>query len=79
MFTFYRESGGTDRHTEKMSTSDVIVAGKKARRLDILASDGTGQTVVVWPADEADTVFVLLAADIGDAAVLDALGQFAGT
>jgi hypothetical protein len=79
LFNFYRDSGGTDRHTEKMSTSNLAVGGKAGRRLDILASDGTGQTVVVWPSDQADTVFVLLAADIGDAAVLDALGQFAGT
>ena len=79
LFTFYRDSGGTDRHTEKMSTSDVTVGGRNARRLDILATDGTGQTVVVWPSSQPDTVFVLLAADVGDAAVLDALGQFAGT
>ena len=53
LFTFYRDSGGTDRHTEKMSTSDVTVGGQAARRLDMLASDGTGQTVVVWPVERA--------------------------
>ena len=79
LFTFYRESGGTDRHTEKMSTSDVTVAGQErppARhpRDRRHRPDGRGLA-----ADQPDTVFVLLAADVGDAAVPDALGQFAGT
>jgi hypothetical protein len=78
MISFYEDTA-TDRHTEKMSSADVTVGDKTGRRLDVLASDGTGQTIVAWPADRPDTVFVLLAADLGDAAVLDALGQFAGT
>ena len=79
MISFYEDTATTDRHTEKMSSADVTVGDKAGRRLDVLASDGTGQTIVAWPASRPDTVFVLLAADLGDAAVLDALGQFAGS
>lgn len=79
MISFYEDTASTDRHTEKMSSADVTVGGAAGRRLDVLASDGTGQTIVAWPVNRPDTVFVLLAADVGDAAVLDALGQFAGS
>ena len=69
---------GTDRHTEKLlDQRRHRRAARRRRRLDVLASDGAGQTVVAWPADRPDTVFVLLAADLGDAAVLAALDEFA--
>ena len=77
MLDFYTRSAGTDRHTEDFSTSDVTVGGKAGRRLDVLATNGAGHTVVTWPADRPDTVFVLLASDLGDAAVLAALDEFA--
>ena len=67
MRSFYEQSASTDRHTEKLSSSDVTVAGTAGRRLDVLASNGAGQTIVAWPADRPDTVFVLLASDLGDA------------
>ena len=59
-------------------TSDTTVGSRPARRLDVLGSDGTGQTVVTWPGDEQGTVWVLLAADLGDtrvAEILDTLGN----
>ena len=77
MLDFYTQSAGTDRHTDKLSTSELTVGGKAAHRLDVLATNGAGHSVVTWPADRADTVFVLLAADLGDAAVLAALDEFA--
>lgn len=79
MLAFYEQSASTDRHTDKLSTSDVTVGGVAGRRLDVLASNGAGHTIVAWPADRADRVFVLLASDLGDTAVADALDEFAGT
>jgi hypothetical protein len=79
MRSFYEQSASTDRHTEKLSSSDVTVGGAAGRRLDVLASNGAGHTIVAWPADRADTVFVLLASDLGDSAVTDALAELAGT
>ena len=70
-----------DRHTEKLSTADVTVDGQggpAARRAR--AATAPGRRSSTWPADQADTVFVLLAADLGDAAVTrGARGQFAGS
>ncbi len=78
MLEFYEAGALEARRTEKAVTSDTTVGGRPARRLDVLGSDGTGQTVVAWPGDEPGTVWVLLAADLGDtrvAEILEALGS----
>jgi hypothetical protein len=79
MLDFYAQSAGEDRHTDKLSTADVTVGDAAGRRLDVLGTNGTGHTVVAWPAEHANTVVVLLASDLGDTAVLEALDEFAGT
>jgi hypothetical protein len=78
MLEFYETGAREARRTEKYVTSDTTVGSRPARRLDVLGSDGTGQTVVTWPGDEQGTVWVLLAADLGDtrvAEILDTLGN----
>jgi hypothetical protein len=78
MRDFYQRGAETARRTEKVVATDVTVGGKAGKRLDVLGSDGTGQTVVAWPADRAGRVWVLLAADLGDtkvAAALEAYGS----
>ncbi len=75
--TFYENGARKARRTEKLVVSDTTVGGNPAKRLDVLGSDGTGQTVVTWPASEPGRVNVLLAADLGDAKVLEALDAFA--
>ena len=78
MLEFYETGAREARRTEKYVTSDTTVGGRPARRLDVLGSDGTGQTVVTWPGDEQGTVWVLLGADLGDtrvAEILDTLGN----
>jgi hypothetical protein len=77
MLAFYKQSATGDSHTEKLSTADVTVGGKAGRRLDVLASNGGGHTIVAWPADRQDTVFVLLASDLGDTGVTQALDELA--
>ena len=76
MLTFYRDGATQNSKTEKLATSELTVGGAAAQRLDVLQSDGTGQTVVTWPATEPGRVNVLLAADLGDAKVLEALAVF---
>jgi hypothetical protein len=76
MLNFYRDGATTNSHTEKLATSDLTVGGRPGHRLDVLQSDGTGQTIVTWPATEPGRVNVLLAADLGDAKVLEALATF---
>ncbi len=76
MRDFYETGARGARRTEKVAVSDTTVAGAAAKRLDVLMSDGTGQTVVAWqPADDGP-VWVLLAADVGDAKVASLLEAF---
>src|SRR5829696_7671657 len=67
MLAFYQDGAAKARRTEKLKVSDTTVGGTEARRLDVLGSDGTGQTIVAWPADAPGRVNVLLASDLGDA------------
>ena len=77
LMSFYEDGARKARRTEKLEVKDTTVAGTAAKRLDVLGSDGTGQTVVTWPAAEPGRVNVLLAADLGDAKVAEALETFA--
>lgn len=76
MIDFYAAGARANSKTEKAQVADATVAGKPARRLDVLQSDGTGQTIVAWPSAEPGLVNVLLASDLGDAKVLAALDSF---
>lgn len=78
MIDFYQAGARKATRTEKLAVSDLTVAGRPARRLDVLRSDGTGETVIAWAAPEPGRVDVLLAADVGDAKVLEAAEGFAG-
>jgi hypothetical protein len=78
LLTFYEDGARTARRTEKLQVSETTVGGADAKRLDVLGSDGTGQTIVTWPADEPGRVNVLLAADVGDSRVAQALEALGG-
>ena len=78
MVDFYAKSAAAATKTDKAQVSDTTVGGQPAKRLDVLASDGSGSTIVAWPGGTPGQVMVLLAADLGDARVLDALHTFAG-
>jgi hypothetical protein len=78
LLQFYVDGAQADSHTDKASTSTMTVGGKRAQRLDVLASNGTGQTIVTWPAATAGRVSVVLASDLGDAKVAAALQEFGG-
>ena len=78
MRDFYETGARTARRAEKVAVSDMTVAGMPGKRLDVLMSDGTGQTVVAWQPAVDGPVWVLLAADVGDtkvAALLEAFGS----
>ncbi len=76
MIDFYQAGAAGNGKVDKLATADVAVGGRPGSRLDVLLSDGTGQTIVAWPALESGRVFVLLASDLGDANVLKALDAF---
>ena len=73
MLEFYAEPARDARRTEELVTSETAVGGVTAQRLDVLGSDGTGQTIVTWQPAEDGPVWVLLAADVGDAKVAEVL------
>jgi hypothetical protein len=78
MVEFYETGARAARRTDKYQVTDTTVAGKPARRLDVLGSDGTAETVVAWPAAAPGRVNVLLTADLGDTMVgqiLDIIGS----
>lgn len=78
MRDFYETGARSARRMEKVAVSDTTVGATPARRLDVLMSDGTGQTVVTWQPAADGPVWVLLAADVGDTkvgALLEALGS----
>lgn len=77
MIAFYAAGARANSKTEKAQIAESTVGGRAASRLDVLQTDGTGQTIVAWPSTEPGTVNVLLAADLGDAKVLAALETFA--
>jgi hypothetical protein len=77
LMTFYESGARSDTHTEKVTTSDTAAGNMPAKRLDVLQSNGTGQTIVTWQKPSDTIVWVLLAADVGDtkvAQLLEALG-----
>lgn len=78
LLSFYEDGAQKARRTEKLVTSDATVGTTPARRLDVLGSDGTGQTIVTWPGAQPGQVNVLLAADVGDAKVAEALKALGG-
>lgn len=78
MIEFYQAGAASNSKVDKLATSDASVGGRPGARLDVLLSDGTGQTIVAWPAADPGRVFVLLASDVGDTNVLKALDTFGG-
>lgn len=75
MVDFYRAGAEAARRTERWTTSEMTVAGRPASRLDVLWSQ-SAQTIVAWPSEDGERVNVLLAADLGDAKVAEALEQY---
>jgi hypothetical protein len=73
MLDFYAIPAQSARRTEKLQRTEITVGSAPAERLDVLGSDGTGQTVVTWKAPGESVVRVLLAADLGDSRVADLL------
>ena len=77
MIDFYEQGATSNSKTEKLQSSDVTAGTKAARRLDVLQSDGTAQSIVAWPGAKDGQVVVLLAADLGDTRVTEAVQSFA--
>jgi hypothetical protein len=72
---FYASSAAAANRTEVTGESSPVIAGQQARRLD--STTGTRiQTVVTWPAPEADTVYVVITNDLPDPKIEAAVAAF---
>lgn len=77
MALFYDSSASHANRTQVTGRSNPTIAGRPGHRLDTLTGDRT-QTVVVWPAADADTVNVVLSNDLPDPKIQSAVDAFAG-
>ena len=77
MIDFYGAGAQASSKTDTFQTSDIAVAGRPGRRLDVLQSDGAAHTIVAWPSARSGIVDVLLATDLGDTKVANALIELA--
>jgi hypothetical protein len=75
---FYEAGARTARRTQALERSDVTVGGRPGSRLDVLYGE-SAQTIVAWPDEASGLVWVLLAADVGDTKVAEALQTFGGS
>ena len=75
MIDFYGAGAQANSKTDTFQATDTAVAGRPARRLDVLQSDGSAHTIVAWSSKTGGIVDVLLATDLGDAKVLAALTE----
>ena len=53
LLTFYEAGARAARRTEKLQVVRHDRRRHRAKRLDVLGRDGTGQTIVTWPAADA--------------------------
>lgn len=74
---FYTESAKASNRTEITGESSPTLAGESTRRMDSKTGERI-QTVVVWPAAEADIVNVVITNDMPDPKIESAVAAFDG-
>jgi hypothetical protein len=72
---WYEAGARAARRTRNISPSRPTVAGRPAYRLDTV-NDDSSQTVVTWDAPTGDGVYVVVAADVPEARIQEALAAF---
>jgi hypothetical protein len=77
IFDFYRESAAVANRTEVTGESGPTLAGESTLRLDSTTGERI-QTVVVWPAADADVVNVVITNDLPDPKIEAAVAAFGG-
>jgi hypothetical protein len=69
---WYEAGARAARRTRNISPSRPTVGGRPAYRLDTV-NDDSRQTVITWDAPAGDGVYVVIAADVSEAAIQEAL------
>jgi hypothetical protein len=74
---FYSNSAQGAARTEVLAQSTPAIAGRAGFRIDTKTGERT-QNVVVWPARDKDVVNVVIANDLPEARIQDAIDAFGG-
>lgn len=74
---FYTESAKASNRTQITGESTATLAGESVRRMDSKTGERI-QTVVVWPASDADIVNVVITNDLPDPKIESAVAAFGG-
>lgn len=74
---FYAESAKASNRTQITGESSQTLAGESTRRMDSKTGERI-QTVVVWPASDADIVNVVITNDLPDPKIESAVAAFGG-
>jgi hypothetical protein len=74
---FYAESAGAANRTRVTGVTTPTIAGREVHRIDTVTGSRQ-QTVVVWPADAADAVNVVITNDLPDPKIEAAVEAFGG-
>ena len=77
MADFYSQSARAASRTTVTGESAPTLAGRPGRRLDTTTGSRL-QIVVVWPAADPDFVNVIIANDLPDARIDDAVAAYGG-
>jgi hypothetical protein len=72
---WYEASARAARHTQNIQPTRPTIAGRPGYRLDT-TNDESQQTVITWPSASGDAVYVVLAADVPESYVGDAVAAF---
>jgi hypothetical protein len=72
---WYEAGARAARKTRKISPTRPTMAGRQAYRLDTVNDDSV-QTVITWDAPSGDAVYVVVAADVPEARIQEALAAF---
>lgn len=72
---WYEAGARSATNTRNINPTRPMVAGRQAYRLDTVNGD-SNQVVITWPSANSDAVYVLVAADMAEAKITEALAAF---
>jgi len=72
---FYAASARSNGRTEILAETELTIAGRSGRRLDAKTGERL-QTVVTWPAVDAEVVNVVVTNDVPDERITEAIEAF---
>ena len=75
---WYEASARAASNTRNITPTRPIVAGRQGYRLDTANGD-SNQTVITWPSARGDAVFVVVAADIAEGQIQEAIATFSSS